>query len=227
MRDLLSTFASEIQSNRSRLFVRRAMWLDLEERVRKTLAPVLASPNAEAFGGLVVRNIAEMNAERLKEYQVTRMQLTNAIYLFTATSRPDVLKTFGKDAFTWVTEHGAALWFAQGAAGGVSVFMSPYQSELHRHARQVLWVSHYDSPHQLSEARIRKHLKRFLTHCVLSSYTSPPSWRHLVHFRWLQFVDRRYRAHALRGVAGVAASLAKATAAAAARFIAGLPPSPK
>lgn len=194
MRTALEFFAAQKERNLRTQFVKRAMWLDLEERVRATFAPILAAPAANSFGGFFLRNALELNEAKLIDYSTTRMNITNSIYLFTGSSGPDVLKTFGKDSFTWVSENGATLWFTQSAAGGVCVFVSPYKSELHYFKRPQLWLAYYGSPHQVSVARIKRHGSQFLRYCVLTSYTSPPSLVSALHLKWRNLLDLKYRA---------------------------------
>ena len=194
MQSTVDALAHELESNRRDNFVRRVMWLDLEERVRASLAAVTRSAAAQSFGGLYVNSSFEMNEFKLREYSVTRVGTTNAIYLFTGNLAPVLLKTYGKDAPEWVSDHKAQLWFAQSASGGVSVFMAPYVSELHKFKRDQIWVAHYSSPHQVGVSQIENHAKQFLRYCVDTSYHSPHSFGKALRLRWHTLMDLQYRA---------------------------------
>ena len=194
MQPSVDALAHEFERNRRGNFVRRVMWLDLEERVRSSIEPVARSTAAQSFGGLYVKSSFEMNEFDLRNFSVTRVTTTNAIYLFTGNLAPTLLKTYGKDAPQWVSDHKAQLWFTQSASGGVSVFMAPYVSDLHKFKRDQIWVAHYASPHQVGVGQIEKHAKQFLRHCVDTSYHSPHSFGKALRLRWHTLMDLQYRA---------------------------------
>lgn len=194
MQSSVDMLAEEFENTRRIHFVRRVMWLDLEERVRLVLDPVTRSKAAQSFGGLYVKSSFEMNNSKLKKFEVTRTDTTNAIYLFTGNLFPVLLKTYGKDAPKWVSDHNAQLWFSQSASGGVSVFMAPYISELHKFKRDQIWLAHYESPHKVDAASIEKHATTFLRYCVDTSYQSPHSFAKALRMRWHILMDLQYRA---------------------------------
>jgi hypothetical protein len=135
-----------------------------------------------------------MNQYKLREFDVTRASTTNSIYLFTGNQLPVLLKTYGKNSPEWVSDHKAQLWFSQSASGGVSVFMAPYISELHKFKRDQIWLAHYESPLQVDAARIAKHARTFLRYCVDTSYQSPHSFSKAIRLRWHTLMDLQYRA---------------------------------
>ena len=194
MQHSVDALASEFDNNRRSNFVRRVMWLDFEERVLNSLDPIARSSAAASFDGLYLQSSFEMNSLKLQDFSVTCTNVTNAIYLFTGNLAPILLKTYGKDAPQWVSDHKAQLWFTQSPSGGVSVFMAPYVSELHKFKRDQIWLAHYDSPHKVGEDLIRKHARQFLRYCVDTSYLSPHSFRKALRLRWHTLMDLQYRA---------------------------------
>lgn len=194
MQPSVDALAKEFDNTRRGHFVRRVMWLDLEDRIRTVLEPVTRSSAAQSFGGLYLKSSFEMNEDKLKNYTVTRTNTTNAIYLFTGNQAPVLLKIYGKSAPEWISDKNAQLWFSQSASGGVSVFMAPYVSELHKFKRDQIWLAHYESPHQVDAKSIAKHAKTFLRYCVDTSYQSPNSFGKALRLRLYSLMDLQYRA---------------------------------
>jgi len=66
-------------------------------------------------------------------------------------------------------EKEAAMWFAQTPTGGVTVFMSPYKSDLVSINEKEIIIGFFKDPARLTDRKIRKMLATFSKYLSISS----------------------------------------------------------
>jgi hypothetical protein len=205
-RELIGAIA-RIRSQQRRMHIRRVMWLDLEERVRQVHDSVDKTLSAIDAPVRIYLSVNPTNLEVCKGRPApSRVLITNTIYLVASSIHYPVTKIFGGNAPEHVFDSGAQLWFSQSPSGGVTVFMSPFHSALHKVKEKELWVASYEEPAQLTERKLRKHLLVFARYLTETNMAAPPSFIGYLFRLRMMLVDGRNRSELLRFTAKLFAS---------------------
>jgi hypothetical protein len=188
-----------IKDQQRRMYIRRVMWLDMEERIRQVFdsAQQTMCKIDPPIGFYLLVN--PTNGEVFKgRLAPSRVLITNTICLVASSIRYPLTKTFGGKAPENVFDTGAQLWFSQSPYGGVNVFMSPFSSPLHTFKEKELWVASYDEPAQLTERKLRRHLSVFARYLTVTNMAAPPSIVGYLFRLRMNFADGRNRSDLLK-----------------------------
>ena len=196
-------YARAMESDWNRVFVRRMMWADMEERVRKLFKEIEGSPQAEWYGGIRVHRGLHSRAEeipvnqKLNQLQITCMTKRlglRSVEEFEETQNIDGvdMDVSGVRLKTHV-ENGAVMWFSQSPSGGVTVFMAPCKSDLVSFNEKEIILGMYKDPSVLSDEKIKDLSAKFFRYASITSALH----RHTIFdYYWrlrLQFLDVRNR----------------------------------
>lgn len=185
----LEKYARRLAADSSRVFVRRVMWPDMEARVRKVFQSIQSSSYKDQFGGLYIHNGTH---EVSKHYH--RTQILNQLQI-SCGSRLLGLSALevedGKIKHKTRFETHAALWFSQAPAGSVTVFMSPYKSDVSSMNEENIALGMYKDPVQLTEREIHKILSRFFKYLSITSALHQHTFLDYAWRLWLIYLDAR------------------------------------
>ncbi|MPQ67801.1 MULTISPECIES: hypothetical protein [unclassified Pseudomonas] len=185
----LEKYAKKMASDWDRVLVRRVMWIDMEERIRRIFRDVEGSPYANEFGALFILNGIHEDA---KEFYIT--QRLNQIQIgcgtrFLGLNAIDIEDEKPKKKVRF--EKGAALWFSQSPTGGVTVFMSPYSSDVVTMTEDNIIIGMYKEPSRLTEREIYKIFSKFFKYLSITSALHPHTSLDYVWRLWLIYFDAR------------------------------------
>lgn len=195
--------AKAMLSDWNQVFVRRVMWAEMESRIRTLFKDVESSPKADFFGGIHIHSGTHPNSkkihvtDRLNQLQITCLTRPLGITTVEETNETRVVEgqehTFPIERRKLHVESGACLWFSQSPSGGVTVFMSPYKSDLVTMNEKEIVIGMYKDPSCLTNGQIRKLFRRFFKYrhitSALHNHTALDyAWR-----LWLTYQDVRNR----------------------------------
>lgn len=179
MNKAFDKYARAIQSDSSRVFVRRVMWSDMEERVRALFKSIENSPQADWYGGIRVssglhRDAGEIYINyRLNQLQITCM--TKPLGLSSIEDCEEIREVDGVEKKVKVVkrkvyvENGATMWFSQSPSGGVTAFMAPCKSDLVSMNEKEIVLGVYKDPSCLSDKKIIDLSAKFFRYASISS----------------------------------------------------------
>lgn len=203
MKKALEKYAKKLETDAMLARIRRVMWIDMDARIRKMFEEVKGSPHANWYGGIGIHNGLHPEAEelhvtdRLNHLQITCM--TRLLGIASVKRFEDVKEIDGVEqkvrGIKWTThvENESAMWFSQTPSGGVTVFMSPYKSDLVSMNEKEIIIGTFKDPSKLSERRIKKLFARYFKYMSITSalHSHTPldyAWR-----LWLMYLDVRSR----------------------------------
>lgn len=179
MRKAFDKYTKAMISDWNQVFVRRVMWADMEARIRALFQEIETSPQANWVGGIRIHSGLHPNAkkfhvtDRLNQLQVTCMNRPlgiRGIKAFEEMRQIDGVeqKVKGVKRITHF-ESDACMWFSQSPSGGVTVFMSPYKSDLVTMNEKEIIIGTYKDPSRLTEQKIRALFSTFFKYRKISS----------------------------------------------------------
>lgn len=203
MKKAFEKYAKEMETDSSRVFVRRVMWTDMEMRVRTLFKEIEGSPQAEWYGGIRVHGGLHPLAEeipvnnKLNQLQITcmikRLGLRGVEDFEEIRNIDGVESKISRVRLKTHLENGAVMWFSQSPSGGVTVFMAPCKSDLVSFNEKEIILGMYKDPSHLSDQKIKKLSAKFFKYASKSSALH----RHTVfdyYWRlWLLYIDVRNR----------------------------------
>ena len=203
MKKAFEKYANVMESDSSRVFVRRVMWTDMELRVRTLFKEIEGSPRAEWYGSIRVHGGLHPRAKeipvnnKLNQLQITCM--TKRLGLGSIEEFEDTRNIDGVDRkFSGVKhkthlENGAVMWFSQSPSGGVTVFMAPCKSDLVSFNEKEIILGMYKDPSHLSEQKIKKLSTKFFKYAAISSALHRHTAFDYYWRLWLLYIDVRNR----------------------------------
>lgn len=202
MQKEINNAITKINNQQRRMYIRRVMWLDMEDRIRK----VYASANQKLIinkSPITIYLITNASNQELFAGKriPSRVEITNTISIFVSSIHYPIIKTFGEKAPEHVFDSGAALWFSQSPSGGVSVFMSPFSSALHKTKEKELLIKSYDEPNQLTEEKLKNHLCVFFRYLTETNMAAPPSIIGYLFRQRIVMADQRNRSELFKLIA--------------------------
>lgn len=191
MKKAFEKYAKAMESDWSQAFIRRVMWIDMEERIEKVFAEIEHSELASRYGTLYLHEGLHFNAKKFYVTQrLNQLQVSCGMRLL-GLNGVDVDGNQPKKKISM--EKNAALWFTQSASGGVTVFMAPYKSEVVSMNEENIIIGHYKDPSRLSEKKIKKLFSTFFHYLSITSAIHPQSPVDYIWRLWLTFLDVRTR----------------------------------
>jgi len=179
MKKAFEKYARAIQSDSNRVFVRRVMWSDMEERVRALFKKIENSPQADWYGGIRVHGGLHPDAKEIyTNYRLNQLQITCMTKLLGLSSIEDYEEIREIDGIEKKVkrvkrknhvENGAVMWFSQSPSGGVTVFMSPCKSDLVSMNEKEIILGMYKDPSSLSDKKIIGLSVKFFRYASISS----------------------------------------------------------
>lgn len=203
MKKAFGKYAKEMESDSSRVFVRRVMWTDMEMRVRALFKEIEGSPQAEWYGGIRVHGGLHPRAEeipvnnKLNQLQITcmtkRLGLRSVEDYEESRNIDGVERKASEVRIKTHLENGAAMWFSQSPSGGVTVFMAPCKSDLVSFNEKEIILGMYKDPSHLSEQKIKKLSTKFFKYAAISSALHRHAALDYYWRLWLLYIDVRNR----------------------------------
>ncbi|WLG30171.1 hypothetical protein [Pseudomonas lurida] len=184
-------YAKRMDSDWSQAFVRRVMWIDMDERIKKVYSEVEHSEFASRYGNLYLHEGLSLEAKKIHTTQkLNQIQLSCGMRLL---GLKGIDVDDGRTKLKINMEIEAALWFTQSPSGGVTVFMSPYKSDVLKMNEDDIIIGHYKDPSKLTVQKIRRLFTIFFRYLSITSAMHHQTvfdygWR-----LWLIFLDIRSR----------------------------------
>jgi len=203
MRKAFEKYANAMLADWNQVFVRRMMWADMEARVKNLFKEIESSPQADWFGGIRIHGGLHPDAkeihvtDRLNQLQVTCM--TRLLGIRSVKNAEETREIDGVERKVHVVkrtthmETEACMWFSQSPSGGVTVFMSPYKSDLVSMNEKEIIIGMFKDPNRLTERNIRKLFSRFLKYRQISSALHHHTFLDYGWRLWLTYLDVRHR----------------------------------
>lgn len=203
MKKALEKYAKKLETDTKVVRIKRVMWIDMEARIREMFEEVESSPLADWYGGLRIHNGLHPKAkelhvtDRLNHLQITcmtrRLGIASVKEFEEAREIEGVKKKVRVIKRTTHVENESAMWFAQSPSGGVTVFMSPYKSDLVSMNEKEIIIGIFKDPSKLTERKIRNLFAKYFKYMSISSalHNQTPldyAWR-----LWLMHLDVRSR----------------------------------
>jgi len=195
--------ARAIQRDWNRVFVRRVMWSDMEERVRALFKNIVDSPQADWYGGIRVHGALHPDAKKIyTNYRLNQLQITCMTKRLGLSSIEDFeeiriidgveKKVKGVRQKTHV-ESGAVMWFSQSPSGGVTVLMSPCKSDIVFMNEKEIILGMYKDPGRLTDKKIADLSAKFFKYASISSALHKHTALDYFWRLWLLYLDVRNR----------------------------------
>lgn len=199
----LEKYAKRLETDWKLVRIRRVMWIDMDARVREIFKEIDGSPHAHWYGNLYIHS--GLHPDVQKYYVTERMnqlQVTCGIRLLGLRGIEEVEETKVVDDVEQTVkrikpkthmEKEAAMWFSQAPAGGVTVFMSPYKSDIANMSEKEIIIGFFKDPTKLTDRKIRKMFSRFFKYLSISSAYHQHTALDYAWRLWLMYLDIRSR----------------------------------
>lgn len=171
MKKSLAMAARTLERGRTRAFISRVAWLDLDRLVSSAYQEISANgQETTELGNLcLTRNIDRPPFNRshfsaaniINQIQVSAgwrpLDLSHAV-----TDNGDARSEF-------LAESGATLWYAQDATGSVTVFLAPYKSKAMSMNEENIILASYGCANSVSARAVRQHFAAYFRYCSVTS----------------------------------------------------------
>lgn len=219
MKQSLVMAARILARGRDRAFISRVAWLDLDRLVSSVFQEVsVCSEETSELGNLYLTRNTDYPP--LNKTHFTPLNITNQIQIQAGWRKLDMSHSITENEETrseYLAEGGATLWYGQDAAGGVMVFLAPYESKAKRMNEKNIILARYGCASSVSVSAVRQHFRAYFRYCSITSVHGNPGIAGYAYLLWLKYGDIRYasqmRASVFRyfnplvGVLGIVASL--------------------
>lgn len=196
MKKLMHKIAQEIQIREDRAYIRRAMWIDFEDRLEKFFQD-LAGDNKllSHFGNIYLSTTKDFYGSKIAN-QISRTNLMNYAQISSGTrilGFSHNLKSAKNKSIKLATESEAALCFHQLSDGRVNVYLYPYKSDLVRMDEDFIFLGINLEPNYLTNEIIQSFTEKFFRYCLATSAISTGSYSSYLYRTRLRLLDFRYK----------------------------------
>jgi len=219
MKRSLKNAASILATGRSRAFVSRVAWLELERLISSTFNELSeCKKETSQLGNLYLYK--NRDREPFNKPNLYAFNIMNQILIHTGWRSLNVafaITENGETQVEYLHENGANLWFSQDVSGAVMVFVSPYKSKaLEIHESNII-LARYSCASSVTPRDIRRHFSTYFRYCSVTSAHGNLGITGYIYRLFLKYGDFRYstqrRASLFRviesvlAVVGIAATL--------------------
>lgn len=171
MKRSLKEAASVLARGRSRAFVSRVAWLDLEGLISSAFKEISEhSKETAELGNLYMTKNREYPPLNKSSFYASN--ITNQIQVSAGWRQLDVWHAITENQeprAEWLAEGGATLWFSQDATGSVMVFVAPYTSKAMKINEENIILARYSCARNVSLIDIRRHFSTYFRYCSVTS----------------------------------------------------------
>jgi hypothetical protein len=194
MKRSLKIAANTLANGRSRAYVSRVAWFDLERLVRAAFNEL--SESSEEIAELGRLSLTKnQDYPPFNESHFTPVNITNQIQV-QAGWRPLGLSHSttenGEARAEPLAESGATLWFSQGATGFVTVFLAPYKSKAMSMNEENIILARYNCASSVTALDVQRHFATYFWYCSITSVHGNFGLSGYIYLLWLKYKDSRY-----------------------------------
>jgi hypothetical protein len=171
MKQSLKEAANVLARGRSRAFISRVAWLDLEQLVSSAFSEISENGTETAeLGNLYLtknRDYPPFDKSHFNAFNVT-----NQIQVHAGWRQLHVCHAITENMEAraeWLAESGATLWFSQDATGSVMVFVAPYKSKAMTMNEDNIILARYKCATGVSSRNVRRHFSTYFRYCSVTS----------------------------------------------------------
>jgi hypothetical protein len=190
----LKTSAEKIRKADQTAWVRRVMWLGLDERITDIFNRYTEEEDyTKMLGNIYLTKSREHDP--IRSTSLLSFQHINSTHIRTGTRFLGVnLHDKEDDKFKPATERNCQLWYSQSSYGRVLVFVAPYISNAGEIEEKEIIIGKYKEPAQISCSDIKKHFETFFKYCACTSQNNASSLSNYLYRQYLLYKDFRYKA---------------------------------
>lgn len=198
---VINKLAKEMKRYDDNAFVKRCMWLDLNERIKDGFDNEIKScTNPSVFGDLYLYSDDAIFIEAKKrKINIITCEVINATYIYSGNKRHEI-KYISNGKLTILHERGAQLWYTQEASGTVFVFVSPCSSAMNSFDEKEIIIGRYSQPIAINKSVIKKHINTFLKYRMYTGINSSGTLSSYIYRMYLQALDFRNKKPIVRYV---------------------------
>jgi hypothetical protein len=172
LKQSLKEAANVLGSGRSRAFVSRVAWLDLERLISAAFKEISENCNDSAeLGNLYLTKNRDYPPFHNKS-RFCAFNVLNQIQVHTGSRRLGVFRSITEKEKTrveYLAESRATLWYSQDASGSVIVFVAPYKSTVMKMNEDNIILARYNCASSVSLRDVQRHFSTYFRYCTVSS----------------------------------------------------------
>lgn len=192
MKQSLKIAARTLQRGRTRAFVSRVAWLDLDRLVSSAFQEISTNSQETAeLGNLyLTRNI---DYPPFNKGHFSAVNITNQIQVQAGWRQLNhSINKDGTAASELLVESGATLWYSQNATGSVMVFLAPYKSKAMTMNEENIILARYGCASSISARAVRQHFAAYFRYCSVTSAHGNLGLSGYIYRLRLKYRDFRY-----------------------------------
>jgi hypothetical protein len=195
MKKALAAAVNRLSSGRTRAYISRVAWLDLDCKIRGIFHEIQSyGLDTSELGNLYI--ISNLQYEPFNKSPFSALNIINQIQIQVGHRHLDISQLTTKDSESkseYLTEIGAALWYSQDASGGVMVFMSPYKSRVMRMTEENIILARFDCASAISTSAVQGHFEKFFRYCNFTSVHGALGFSGYLYRLRLRYNDIRFK----------------------------------
>ena len=173
--------------------IRRLNWSYLDKQIELEFHKITKNKNDCAIlGNLYLTR--QKDLEPIKSAYLPSYTIMNSTHIYTGTRFLGVnIVDQEKKNIQIGFEKNAQLTYSQSPSGYILVIISPYKSNAGEIKEKEIILGRYNSPGQINNRTIRKHLSIFFKYCACTSQHSASKLNNYVYRLYLVYNDFRYK----------------------------------
>jgi hypothetical protein len=174
MKTALATAVAGIKASDRRAYIRRAMWKELESRIRQCYSGVRFADGIDYLGGIFLAFSGTTDPGYARP-ELTPENCLNHAQISIGQRSLGLFHTIGAGPILGAqpgTESGAALIFTQDVTGLVSVLLHPYKSDLASVNEENILLAFGREPHSITTPVLEQYFRTFFRYCAATSAPS-------------------------------------------------------